>query len=157
MNGSSNKLLKKQKRGKKCALLLCLILSLIMLLLGIALGIFLFNHYFANCIDLRKLISRIEPEVTLEDEIYESCGQEYPWKELRLPSNVRPSNYKLRIYPNLDTRVLKGTVDLEIEVDNSTNVIVMHAQDINLTSFTLRMGSQLVPVKHVSFTLFRDF
>lgn len=121
-----------------------------MLLLGIALGIFFFNYFYANCIDLGKILQKNEPILTLEDEIFNDCGQVYPWKKLRLPSDIRPNHYKLKIHPNLETLKLTGTVEIELEVLNATNRVVLHAYDMNLTSFTFRFGAQLVPVRHVS-------
>ncbi|KAE9550876.1 hypothetical protein FO519_005921 [Halicephalobus sp. NKZ332] len=140
---------KRQYSGRGCALFFCLVLSGTMLLLGVALGIFLFNHFYADCIDLKKLTSSAEPELTLEEEIYNECGAEYPWKHLRLPTESYPTNYRLKIHPILETKGLKGSVNIDIEVRNATSRIVLHAQDLNLTSFTLRFGSQLVPVRHL--------
>jgi len=50
----------------------------------------------------------------------------------RLPSIVRPSAYRLRIEPDLDAAAFTGTVEIDIEVLEATEVIVMNAVDLVL-------------------------
>uniref|UniRef100_A0A914Z253 Aminopeptidase N-like N-terminal domain-containing protein n=1 Tax=Panagrolaimus superbus TaxID=310955 RepID=A0A914Z253_9BILA len=145
-NGSGG--IKREKRRFRCGLCWCLSLSGVMLLAGIAIGLFAFTRLYAGCIE-EKRNDNEDSELTLEEEIFAECGQGYPWKQVRLPTDISPTNYRLKIHPNLESLEIVGTVDMELQVENETRIIVFHAQDMNLTSFTIRLGSQRVHARHL--------
>uniref|UniRef100_A0AC35EUK0 Aminopeptidase n=1 Tax=Panagrolaimus sp. PS1159 TaxID=55785 RepID=A0AC35EUK0_9BILA len=145
-NGSGG--IKREKRKFRWGLCWCLSLSGVMLLAGIAIGLFAFSQLYADCIE-EKQDENDDSKITLEEEIFAECGQGYPWKQVRLPTDILPTNYRLKIHPNLDNLEIVGTVDMELHVQNETRIIVFHAQDMNLTSFTIRLGSQRVHARHL--------
>uniref|UniRef100_A0A7E4V7F3 Aminopeptidase n=1 Tax=Panagrellus redivivus TaxID=6233 RepID=A0A7E4V7F3_PANRE len=140
-------------RCSGCSICLFLTIATVMFLAGAILGIYYFMHTYGNCIEATKKntdsLDIHSTEASLEDEIFEQCGQLFPWKHVRLPESVVPSNYRLKLHPNLETSAIHGTVDIELKIVEETRFIVLHAQDLNLTTFTLRMGSQQVQARHL--------
>ena len=64
----------------------------------------------------------------------EECP-DYPWPNLRLPSDLQPIEYTLLIKPNLINFTSWGNVDIDLEVLKETNLIVVNAKDLNIRSF----------------------
>uniref|UniRef100_A0A914PMG4 Uncharacterized protein n=1 Tax=Panagrolaimus davidi TaxID=227884 RepID=A0A914PMG4_9BILA len=95
-----------------------------MLLAGIAIGLFAFSQLYADCIE-EKQDENDDSKLTLEEEIFAECGQGYPWKQVRLPTDILPTNYRLKIHPNLENLEIVGTVDMELHVQNETRIIFM--------------------------------
>uniref|UniRef100_A0A914WDA4 Aminopeptidase n=1 Tax=Plectus sambesii TaxID=2011161 RepID=A0A914WDA4_9BILA len=61
----------------------------------------------------------------------------YPWPELRLPTSVEPVKYTLTIRPNLTTFVSTGNVDIDLNINSRTDLIVLHAHGLNVTSYQI--------------------
>ena len=73
---------------------------------------------------------RVKPAMTSSDE----------WK---LPTNVRPTNYRLSLAPDLDTFTFKGSETIDIQVSEPTSSIVLNSAEIEIQSadVTLPDGS----------------
>ncbi|KAJ1353379.1 hypothetical protein KIN20_009987 [Parelaphostrongylus tenuis] len=85
---------------------------------------------------------------TSNDVIYDLSLQEdcsdFPWKSIRLPRDVVPFSYNLTIHPNITTSQLTGSVAIDIEVVNKTKLIVLHYDNIIMTTFNVRVNSQRI-------------
>jgi aminopeptidase N len=86
-------------------------------------------------------------ELTLEQQVNAECGVKFPWKRMRLPNNLQPISYKLFLHPNLTTLDYTGHVEIDIQVINETNILIFHQLHLNVTYFSLKIGSQMVPVR----------
>jgi puromycin-sensitive aminopeptidase len=56
----------------------------------------------------------------------------------RLPTSVRPSRYRLRLSPNLDTEEFEGTVSITAEVAIPTETVVLNADGLTIASASVR-------------------
>lgn len=52
----------------------------------------------------------------------------------RLPTTVEPRRYELEISPDLDAGTFSGTVDIEVDLQERTDTIVLHALDLDIGS-----------------------
>ncbi|XP_017084588.2 glutamyl aminopeptidase isoform X2 [Drosophila eugracilis] len=57
--------------------------------------------------------------------------------EWRLPTELRPIKYKLYIQPDLKTGACEGTVSIQFQLNEVTNLIVLHAKDLNVHSVSI--------------------
>ncbi|XP_017104426.2 glutamyl aminopeptidase isoform X2 [Drosophila bipectinata] len=57
--------------------------------------------------------------------------------EWRLPTELRPIKYKLYYQPDLQTGACEGTVSIQFQLNNVTNLIVLHAKDLNVHSISI--------------------
>ncbi len=61
-------------------------------------------------------------------------GKLFGWQDIRLPTDVKPLNYTIDLHPNLTSpyQVL-GQVQFTLNVTKSTDFIVFHATEMNIT------------------------
>ncbi|PVV03393.1 hypothetical protein BB560_002131 [Smittium megazygosporum] len=59
-----------------------------------------------------------------------------------LPINVRPDRYELSLTPDLDKLVYTGEVSIELSILNKTDTIVLHANEVSVTSGSLKIGGK---------------
>ncbi|XP_037715245.1 glutamyl aminopeptidase isoform X2 [Drosophila subpulchrella] len=57
--------------------------------------------------------------------------------EWRLPTELTPIKYKVFIQPNLKTGECKGDVSIQFQLNAVTNLIVLHAKDLNVHSISI--------------------
>lgn len=57
-----------------------------------------------------------ERPLSLKDQIVQNCSEFYPWRKIRLPSDLYPTYYLMRIQPNLTTLSLTGSITVTIKV-----------------------------------------
>ena len=55
----------------------------------------------------------------------------------RLPRNVIPLRYNLKIVPNLDTATFWGTVIVKLSVKTQTNTIMLNSKNLNIISIRI--------------------
>ncbi|PIO69166.1 hypothetical protein TELCIR_09019 [Teladorsagia circumcincta] len=77
--------------------------------------------------------------------------REFPWKNFRLPRDVVPTSYNLTIHPNITTNNMTGSLAIDIQVLNSTKLIVLHADNLILTTFIMSVNSKRMEAEFVSF------
>lgn len=58
-------------------------------------------------------------------------GQQ-PWRHLRLPATLRPRHYDLRLSVHMENFSFSGEVNIEFECVNSTKLIVLHSDRLEL-------------------------
>ncbi|ESO89719.1 hypothetical protein LOTGIDRAFT_218512 [Lottia gigantea] len=85
-------------------------------------------------------------------------GEEYPWKDVRLPSFVIPKSYKLIMHPNISKSEYHGEVTIDLEVKKETDFIVFHAIDFNITNYSVTSNDKTISVKkHLQYETFEQF
>ena len=74
-----------------------------------------------------------------------------PWKNVRLPSSLKPELYTIRLEPNLDTFSVQGDVTINVGVLQATNVIILHAKDMDIhaDSVSVRFNSIELSVSRI--------
>ncbi|SPP87880.1 glutamyl aminopeptidase isoform X2 [Drosophila guanche] len=74
------------------------------------------------------------------DPIYPTLPTGLPDPEAiqwRLPTELRPIKYKIYIHPDLQTGGCEGTVSIQFQLNAVTNLIVLHAKDLNVHSISI--------------------
>ena len=67
-----------------------------------------------------------------------------------LPSNVKPSKYRLTLQPDLETFTFKGEQTVDIEIAEQTSTIVLNAMDLEIGGATLRRGGSATAPRSIS-------
>lgn len=69
----------------------------------------------------------------------------------RLPSDVHPVHYDLTIFPNLETGLFTGKVNITLEIESDRNDIVLHGLNLSIDTaeLTLASGSKRIIVQNV--------
>lgn len=67
-------------------------------------------------------------------------GELFPWAQLRLPQSIKPLSYDLTLNPNLDKMTFTGRTVINMSILHSTNRIVFHGANINITKATFKLG-----------------
>ncbi|XP_013391589.1 aminopeptidase N [Lingula anatina] len=63
-----------------------------------------------------------------------NSGPPQPWDTIRLPRNIIPYHYTLRLRVDLDTFIFNGSVEINTKIKNSTNFIILHSNLLNISS-----------------------
>ena len=84
-------------------------------------------HSFQNLI---KVSLRFQPIRTLSTMGLESHVTKKDFQ--RLPTTVKPVNYRLKLQPDLKKFVFAGTSDIEVNVVQATNQIVLNAAELQI-------------------------
>ena len=71
-------------------------------------------------------------------------------EDFRLPRNVNPVRYILRLTPNLEQATFDGTESLELEVLETTQSIVLNACDLAIESATVEPGWNIAGERDVN-------
>uniref|UniRef100_A0A8B9HUF8 Aminopeptidase n=1 Tax=Astyanax mexicanus TaxID=7994 RepID=A0A8B9HUF8_ASTMX len=61
-----------------------------------------------------------------------SNGELFPWRDIRLPTSVRPVQYELSLFPNLTTMTFQGNVTITLVVLQESKKIVLHSSDMKI-------------------------
>jgi len=66
----------------------------------------------------------------------------------RLPSEVIPVRYRLFLHPDLETGTCNGTVSIQFELIAATNLIVLHAHELNVYGISIlnMMARMRIPI-----------
>ena len=73
-----------------------------------------------------------------------------PWENVRLPTNVTPSHYDVKLDVNLETFEVKGFVNITCSVNKETSYILVHAKDMSIgQGVHLQYGRDLTSVETV--------
>lgn len=68
----------------------------------------------------------------------------------RLPNNVRPSHYDLRLMPDLNTCTFTGTVVVDVEVIESTLTVMLNALELEIASGSFKSNGTTVPAQSIT-------
>src|ERR1019366_866823 len=58
----------------------------------------------------------------------------------RLPTNVVPSAYRLRLEPDLEAARFSGTVEIDVDVREATSDVVLNAVALEVSNAAIRAG-----------------
>lgn len=63
----------------------------------------------------------------------------------RLPSEIRPNLYKLRLYPDLKAKTFSGNISIQLQVTKPISYIVVHAKRLTISQTLLQqsVGNEL--------------
>ena len=67
--------------------------------------------------------------------------EHHVWDNIRLPGDIVPLEYLINLHPNLTTELVEGNVLIDVEVLNSTSVVIIHARDMNITVSSVTTAS----------------
>ncbi|XP_071825548.1 aminopeptidase Ey-like isoform X2 [Apostichopus japonicus] len=56
----------------------------------------------------------------------------FPWKDIRLPTSIKPQQYDIFLVPDLTHQFVMGNVSIIIHVNGTPNFIVIHAKNMML-------------------------
>uniref|UniRef100_A0A915B5N7 Aminopeptidase n=1 Tax=Parascaris univalens TaxID=6257 RepID=A0A915B5N7_PARUN len=122
------------------------------MIIGMLIGVFILPQLIASneCqLESTSLQQKKKTEQrSLEQHVIDECGQFYPWRNIRLPRDIMPLSYKLRLQPNLSTSTLSGSVQIELKIAKPTKSIILHALELNLISYEIRLSGVPVSAHH---------
>lgn len=75
-----------------------------------------------------------------EQSFIATNGQPFPWKDIRLPRDVIPDLYELFLHANISQSVFTGTQTIHATVVKSTDFVIFHIKDLNVTSVEVLRG-----------------
>ena len=65
----------------------------------------------------------------------------------RLPTSIHPSHYALSLTPNLQAFTFGGHVKIDLDVKETTKVILLNAMEMTLNKVKLESGGQEIATK----------
>ena len=63
------------------------------------------------------------------------------WWNVRLPKNIVPEHYDVRLYIDLENSEFFGTVAIRVNVSSSTENVLVHVNKMNITSASVEKAS----------------
>ena len=68
------------------------------------------------------------------------CSMAFAGDEMRLPGDVRPSSYDIRLLPNFeDDFKIQGHIEITIVCVQDTNRVVLNSADIDVDEFSVKV------------------
>lgn len=64
--------------------------------------------------------------------------EKFPHKDLRLPKDLKPLNYKLDLRVNLTALKYNGVVKIQIVCDKTTRYVILHCGDLDVLNVSVR-------------------
>lgn len=94
------------------------------------------------------------------EELINKTINEEPQENIRLPTNLRPTNYRLKLFPILDEFVpnnftYTGEVKIRFECLTKTNKIVLNVEDLDIRQANVTVMASKIEPQH-SAALVRD-
>lgn len=68
-----------------------------------------------------------------------------PWANIRLQSTVVPETYDIRLWVDLDTFQVSGSVNISCSVTSDVTYVAFHAKDMEITTHSIYRGTVSVP------------
>ncbi|XP_072244139.1 leucyl-cystinyl aminopeptidase [Leuresthes tenuis] len=113
-----------------CVLFLVIVVSMIMVL------------YFLPGCTFTKAGCRKPNKTSPLEPVYpvSTSGELFPWTQLRLPHSIHPLSYELTLTPDLDDMTFTGRTVINMSILHNSKLIVLHAQNFNITKATFKLG-----------------
>ncbi|GFS00691.1 aminopeptidase [Elysia marginata] len=70
---------------------------------------------------------------TEEQTFTATNGEEFPWREVRLPKTLIPQSYDIFLHPNISRSEFSGHVKMILRVMEETDVVLFHVQQLNVS------------------------
>ncbi|XP_071792153.1 puromycin-sensitive aminopeptidase-like [Asterias amurensis] len=71
----------------------------------------------------------------------------------RLPKTVVPSNYKLKLEPDLEKFTFSGNVNITVSVNEATDKVILNCLDINITKTCYASGGKDISSSDISYSV----
>lgn len=71
--------------------------------------------------------------------------------KVRLPEYFRPERYKISIHPNLEEASFKGEESVTFRLDRAVNKIVLHADELVVSSASVKIKNKSFATKRISY------
>ncbi|KAK3789885.1 hypothetical protein RRG08_060438 [Elysia crispata] len=68
-------------------------------------------------------------------------GEEFPWKEVRLPKTLVPQSYDIFLHPNITRSQFSGSVEMVLRVMEETDAIMFHVNKLNISEIKVQLGN----------------
>ncbi|XP_076056130.1 endoplasmic reticulum aminopeptidase 1-like [Oratosquilla oratoria] len=81
-------------------------------------------------------------------------GEEFPWKDVRLPFHVRPLSYSLRLHPNITNQHVEGHLTIKLTAIEETSSVIIHGHNLNVSHYSLR-DKYDQPIKIIKFLVYQ--
>uniref|UniRef100_A0A1I7WTS2 Peptidase_M1 domain-containing protein n=1 Tax=Heterorhabditis bacteriophora TaxID=37862 RepID=A0A1I7WTS2_HETBA len=146
-------------RRSSAGLCAAIFVTFLMFILGVLLGAFLHAIAFPDGDSPLDFLSSDLSNETIayipyekEEELntskvatrnQEKCNA-FPWHDIRLPRHLQPQSYNLTIHPNIEINKLTGSVAIDIKVINSTKLIILHADNLNMLTFYISTNGRKI-------------
>lgn len=72
-------------------------------------------------------------------------------KRVLLPTDVKPTLYRLHLSPDLTAFTFKGTVRIELHVNKATRSVSFHGLDLEIASVKLDLSGQISAASKLSY------
>lgn len=83
-------------------------------------------------------------------------GQPFPWTSMRLPKFVLPLHYDLSLHPNLTSLDFTGVVRIQLDIQEDTRTIVLHAKHMQVSNVFLLGPEGLRPLEVLEYPRFHQ-
>lgn len=92
----------------------------------------------------------------VKDTLVATNGQPFPWDRMRLPKTVFPLHYDLALHPNLTTLDFTGVVRIQLDVQEDTSTVVLHAKHMQISSVILLAPEGVRPLQVLEYPRFHQ-
>lgn len=97
---------------------------------------------------VRELLKHKAGEKEVEFIVAETV-EEFPHKEERLPTDLEPLHYNLKIFVNMKALKFRGSVGIELLCTRNTSKIVLHAKDLDIGNVLVKSRNKRLVVKRI--------
>lgn len=77
-----------------------------------------------------------------------STAASEPIPALRLPSDVRPTGYRLELHIDPSQPRFSGEAEIAVELDAPRQVLWLHGRDLRVTTSAIQQGAQTLPARY---------
>ena len=125
---------------------LCYFLGFLFIAIPVIVGVVVWKVTDTNCSngnDGQGLPIVGDQTTTAPEQTTIGLPEDGPWRTLRLPSFIVPIHYDITLYPDFygDHGWFYGNETVEIQIQQATNVILIHANFLNITETRLRYSN----------------
>lgn len=100
--------------------------------------------------------AQLPNQASVKDPLIATNGEPFPWTSMRLPKTVFPVHYDLSIHPNLTTLDFSGVVRIQLDVQEDTDTIVLHAKRMQVSNVFLLSPEGVRPLKVLEYHPFHQ-
>lgn len=82
-----------------------------------------------------------------------SRGENFPYRDIRLPANLLPLKYRVYLHPNITNNVFdfKGFVRIVVQCQSDTDSVILNMKGLTVHTAKLFKGEALEPAKDMNY------